>query len=284
MMGRAHATSGALAWLLGCAVVETLGHRVGLDVKVVGTALCAGWALAPDLDHPSSTLARSLGPVTWVAAKGLATFSDVVHDYTRTRWDRPAEKDNCHRTFSHTLIYALLWYVLGCAGGRLLGPWAVAITVFLGTSLGIYAVLPPSMRRFRVRYRVNVPVAPVFGAILAGWSYHLTAGAAWWLGLAIGGGCLVHCLGDMMTHWGCPILWPIPLGPKGRKRTWYQIGPPRWLRFRTGGTVERLVVTPGLFVLSVLTAFVLAYGPESLVGALLNWVASATSALLLYVT
>lgn len=72
------------------------------------------------------------------------------------------------------------------------------------------------------------------------------------LGLLVGAGlalgCAVHCLGDALTVRGCPLLWPIPI----LGETWYELRPPRVLRFRTGGPVEQLVVVPGLTVLAVL--------------------------------
>jgi membrane-bound metal-dependent hydrolase YbcI (DUF457 family) len=72
-------------------------------------------------------------------------------------------------------------------------------------------------------------------------------GAHW--GLILGGaialGCWTHCLGDSLTVSGCPWLWPLPIAG----RTWYDIGTPRWIRFHTGSSTEKvfafLVLYPG---------------------------------------
>nr|WP_318780744.1 metal-dependent hydrolase [Amycolatopsis roodepoortensis] len=55
MMGRTHAATGVLAGLL-------LGPAIGLQgLAEIGpfAATCAGYALLPDLDHPSSTITAS---------------------------------------------------------------------------------------------------------------------------------------------------------------------------------------------------------------------------------
>jgi membrane-bound metal-dependent hydrolase YbcI (DUF457 family) len=79
-------------------------------------------------------------------------------------------------------------------------------------------------------------------ALLAGERLGLLVGAA------MAAGCFAHCLGDALTLSGCPFLWPVPI----RGETWWEIRPPRFLRFRTGGVVERLVVFPACVVAIVL--------------------------------
>ncbi|TDB73790.1 hydrolase, partial [Micromonospora sp. KC721] len=72
VMGRSHALSGAVTWLGGCALAAGLGARPAVGTVVVGAAVTAGAALLPDLDHPGSVVARSLGPVTRLIARGTA--------------------------------------------------------------------------------------------------------------------------------------------------------------------------------------------------------------------
>ena len=67
-MGRSHALSGAAGWFAGCAGASALGFPPAVHVMVVGAAIAAGFALLPDIDHPDSTIAVSLGPVTQVVA------------------------------------------------------------------------------------------------------------------------------------------------------------------------------------------------------------------------
>jgi membrane-bound metal-dependent hydrolase YbcI (DUF457 family) len=82
-------------------------------------------------------------------------------------------------------------------------------------------------------------------------------GRFWWLGLAVGGGSAVHCLGDAMTRAGVPFLWPIPFGG----RCWWEIQLPSLLAFKAGGRFEYLALLPAL---TVLTLWLVVYTlPES---------------------
>lgn len=280
MMGRGHATMGASLWLAGCAVAAATGHRPDVAVLTVGTAVCAGWAIAPDVDHPNSTVACSVGPITRGIAKVVAEIGIVVHEHTRTRRDRP-DLDG-HRTITHTALWALLCGTAATAAGRWGGPWTAAVLVFLATHVGTQAALPPKHRwvrlstGFKARFgrgpfyrvlfgrvgqrfayncrKVPVPVPILVAGALAFVAYRLTPGSGWWLGLAVGCGSLIHCLGDALTNSACPILAPIPLGKAGLRRAWYPIGPPKALRFDTGGKVETEVVQPLLTLLGTAAA------------------------------
>ncbi|HET9254290.1 MAG TPA: metal-dependent hydrolase [Pseudonocardiaceae bacterium] len=68
------------------------------------------------------------------------------------------------------------------------------------------------------------------------------------IGVGIGLGCLTHDVGDTLTLRGCPILFPLPIAGE----YWYELRPPRPLRFRTGGWVEHLLVFPALYVTTAL--------------------------------
>jgi membrane-bound metal-dependent hydrolase YbcI (DUF457 family) len=69
------------------------------------------------------------------------------------------------------------------------------------------------------------------------------------LGLAVGVGCFVHLLGDIITHAGVPILWPIPTG----RRMWRMVGIPNVIAVEVGGAVEVFVLR-GLFAVVALLA------------------------------
>jgi membrane-bound metal-dependent hydrolase YbcI (DUF457 family) len=272
-MGPSHAISGGAVWLAGCAAATTtLGADLSWQAVVVGAVVCAGWALASDLDHPDSTVANYAGPVSRLAAHGIAWAGVRIHAATRTRWDRPDEDG--HRTFSHTAVYAVVMGVAAAAGGRYGGPWVAAVLVALAADLAGDAALPgrwwdiPIKTGFRIRFmrrpwakglfgrtgqrwarncrRVNIPTSTLLAAALGWAAYQLTPADAWWLGLAVGTGVLVHCAGDMLTDSACPVAWPLPLGPPGQRRRWYPLGPPRWMRFHTDGLVERWLVRPAL--------------------------------------
>jgi membrane-bound metal-dependent hydrolase YbcI (DUF457 family) len=253
-MGRGHATMGAAVWLAGCAAVQHAWADPDLAVYTVGTAVCAGWALASDLDHPSSTVSRSVGPVSHWFARALGWVGARVHDWTRSRWDR-RDLDG-HRTITHTVPWAVLCGGGAAAAGRWGGPWTAAVLVFFAASVGVQAGLPPRWRRVR---KLPVPVPTAVAAVLAYVAYGFAPGSGWWLGLAVGVGVLVHCVGDMLTDNACPVLWPIPIGPAGRRRRWYPVGPPKWLRFNAGGKVETLLVQPLLTLVLIGAVLVLAW-------------------------
>lgn len=68
------------------------------------------------------------------------------------------------------------------------------------------------------------------------------------IALAAGIGCFTHCLADSVTRAGCPWLFPLPIAGE----TWYEIRPPRFLRFRAGGPFEHAVMFPALVLASAL--------------------------------
>jgi hypothetical protein len=72
------------------------------------------------------------------------------------------------------------------------------------------------------------------------------------VGLLFGGaaalGCFVHDLGDALTLSGCPFLWPLPIAGE----LWYELRPPRALRFRTGGRIEQSLIFPALCLAVIL--------------------------------
>src|SRR4051794_2654775 len=67
MMGPAHSLSGAAAWLGVGAAAAASGHPMPWPVLLAGALICAGAALAPDLDHKAATISRAFGPLSrWV--------------------------------------------------------------------------------------------------------------------------------------------------------------------------------------------------------------------------
>lgn len=270
-MGRSHALSGAAVWLTGAAALHAAGAQLSASAVSIGAVVCAGWALAPDLDHPSSAIARCGGPITRGIARVTGWAGARVHAATKTRWDRP-DLDG-HRTLTHTAVWALLCGVVGEVAGWWYGRWAAAVLVGCAASLAFTTVLSRRLRRS------GLPLLAVAG--LAAAAYRAAPGSCWWLGVATGGGCLIHCLGDALTNSGCPILWPLPikvtmrsstLTPvasgewpqryqrQDRWRRWYLVGTPRAVRFDTGGPVEELVAR-GLAVVVVTAAGWLAWPP-----------------------
>ncbi|WP_342769736.1 metal-dependent hydrolase [Prauserella muralis] len=243
-MGRTHALTGALAGLL-------VGRLIGLDTQAAQqpgpswaalgpfAAVTAGYALLPDLDHPSSSGTRLLGPLTGWLSRGLRAASRWVYERTKGPADEPGGQ---HRHLTHTLVFAAALGGLCAATTTAWGPWAVAAWLTLGLLLAADRLGPAVLLAYGVGAGLSLPLTsrgqPDGQAVLA-----MLDASSGWLGLAVALGCLVHCLGDALTESGCPLLWPfLPI----RGETWYEIRPPRWLRFRTGQRFEQLVMFPAV--------------------------------------
>jgi membrane-bound metal-dependent hydrolase YbcI (DUF457 family) len=77
--------------------------------------------------------------------------------------------------------------------------------------------------------------------------------------VAVGVGCVVHLLGDIITSAGVPILWPVPTG----RRVWRMIGVPNALAVSVGGKVETILLR-GFFALVSIAAAAGLVGPTIL--------------------
>lgn len=239
MMGRTHALTGLCA---GLAVSPLL---VGtLAQALLFAAVTAGYALLPDLDHPGARASRLLGPVTGVLSRGVRAGSRWL--YARTKGPRDERHRGEHRHATHTVAFALLAGTTAALGTAWGGVWVPVGIVVLGILFAVDALGD-------------------WVLVAAG-----ICGAAWWgsvgddvlgtvtgtgplLGIAVALGCVTHCLGDAVTLSGCPFLWPLPIAGE----TWFEVRPPRALRFRTGGAVEKAAVFPAFVVIAVLLAFTL---------------------------
>jgi membrane-bound metal-dependent hydrolase YbcI (DUF457 family) len=241
MMGPSHALSGAAAWLTGSLIVERMdGYHQSPVMLAVGTAMCAGGALLPDMDlsgrvttgQGGATVAHTFGRVSLFFAEVLEKFSLGIYDLTKTKHD--ARRRNGHRTFTHTLPFNL-----GVGFGVFelclhYGKWAVLGTLFLTFAMALRGLFSKWSQRAGWIIVTAVALAGAFGA------YERLEGGRGYpvLGLALGVGGIVHLLGDMITVHGCPIFWPIPTGNK----MWRDIGVPDRLAVQVGGKVEVYVL------------------------------------------
>lgn len=251
MMGPAHSLSGAAAWLGAGALATATGYTMPWPVLVTGALICAGAALAPDLDHKSATISRAFGPVSRGLCEIIDRLSAAVYKATRGKGD--PRRNGGHRTLTHTLLWAVLIGAGASAAAVLGGRWAVLGLLFVHLVLAIEGLL---WQHARVSSDVLVWLLGAAGAwILAGVLDQPGNGAGWlftepgqeylWLGLPIILGALVHDIGDALTVSGCPVLWPIPIG----RRRWYPLGPPKVMRFKAGSWVEMKVLMPAFMVL-----------------------------------
>lgn len=172
MMGRSHALSGVTVWL---GVTPLLG--LGVREIVAGTVVTAGAAMLPDLDHPSSSIAHSWGPLTRALAHVVAWVSGG------------------HRHGTHGFLFIALSWFAGAACGRVGGWWAV-VPVFVAASLAIGVL-------WHDRGLRNEAVAGALAlAVYAG------EVQTEWLGYSLALGSAAHIAGDCLTPEGCPLAWP----------------------------------------------------------------------------
>ncbi|GAA3368503.1 metal-dependent hydrolase [Streptomyces sannanensis] len=252
MMGPAHSLSGAAAWLGVGAATAAAGHPMPWPVLLAGTLICAGAALAPDLDHKSATISRAFGPVSRALCEIIDKLSYAVYKATRSTAD--PRRSGGHRTLTHTWVWAVLIGAGASAVAVTGGRWGVLAILFVHLVLAVEGLLWRAARGSSSDVLVWL-LAATSAWILADVLDKPGNGSDWlftgegqdylWLGLPIVLGSLVHCIGDALTVSGCPILWPIPIA---RKR-WYPLGPPKGLRFRAGSWVELKVLMPAFMLL-----------------------------------
>ncbi|MFF5292160.1 metal-dependent hydrolase [Paractinoplanes globisporus] len=251
MMGPSHALSGAAAWLAGSWALDTFAdyHQSPLAVAV-GATVCAGGALLPDLDlsgkvtrnQGGATVARTFGVFSLFVAEVIEKFSLGI--YTATRLSRDPDRNNGHRTFTHTLPFAAL---IGWGTTALcthFGKWAVVGIIFLMAGLALRGLFDEWAERagWVIVTLCSAAIAVFTAARLPGdRGYPM-------LGFAVGVGCLVHLMGDIITSAGVPILWPLPTG----RRMWRMVGVPNGIAVKVGGKMETIVLRTAFTVVALL--------------------------------
>jgi membrane-bound metal-dependent hydrolase YbcI (DUF457 family) len=250
MMGRSHALSAAVGWLGGCAALTGGGVDVSLTAIGAGVIVSTGFALLPDLDHPGSTVSRTLGPLT----RGLSTLTSATSRTARAASCRHCgDRDSGHRGLTHTAVGAVTAGMLATVAGHHWGQTTAMALIGFAAWLASHAALSSTTRakigdwllpgRFRRRGKRSFRFAASVGALLVGVfaAVALTDPAVtswWWLGIPVAWGCLAHSLGDAQTFSAVPLWWPFEI----RGCRWAPVGTPRWMRFRTGSRTETFVV------------------------------------------
>lgn len=208
MMGKTHATTGAVAFL---ACLPLLPHTSAPEV-VVATVCAAGAGILPDLDHQSGTASRSFGPISHWMCKAVATISGGHRHAT-------------HSLFSIAAFTAIAWE----ASSNI---WALGVLLWI--CMG-FAVRSLHHRKHPKDHLIGI----VNAAACAGAAYLLALHVSTHhaertlVTLAVAIGVTAHLIGDCMTEQGVPWLYP--------HRVWYRIG-----TIDTGKWVERRVISPAL--------------------------------------
>jgi membrane-bound metal-dependent hydrolase YbcI (DUF457 family) len=251
MMGPSHALSGAAVWLAGSWVgSQFFDYPQSATTIAIGTAVCAGGALLPDLDMSGrvtankggSTVSRSFGVFSLFIAEVLEKISLGV--YTATKLSKDPVRNNGHRTLTHTLPFcALMGFGATWLTDRF-GRWAVIGILFFMFGLALRGLFD------KWAHRAGWVIVTITSAAAAffGYSYLPSSDRGFPLiGAAVGIGCVVHLMGDIITRAGVPILWPIPTG----KRMWRMIGLPDTISIEAGSVVETTVLRIAFTVVSV---------------------------------
>jgi len=259
-MGPSHALSGAAVWLAGSwALDQFAGYEQAPLTIAVGAAVCAGGALLPDLDmsgkvirnQGGATVAHTFGVFSLFVAEVIEKVSLAVYKLTCLRHD--PDRENGHRTLTHTLPFAFLvgWGTTALAAK--FGKWAVIPILFVMLGLALRGLFHRWAERAGWIIVTLVSGGAAYYTFLA-----LPPGRGYpMLGVAVGVGCVVHLLGDFVTSAGVPILWPIPT--RGR-RMWRMLGVPNGISVQVGGGFEVFFLRT-VFVAIALTAGIALVGP-----------------------
>lgn len=214
-MGRTHATSGAVAFLALVPPLRSAGVEVGGVGVAVGAIAAAGAAMLPDLDHPGASMSRALGPITGLLARLVGFLSGG------------------HRQGTHSILGVAVAVAVS-VGVILAGDVAVGLGLAFLASLALTALRVKFFKMTAV-HTILCLIVGVALTSLSIWDWV----PVWSLPWAVGIGVMAHIVGDCLTKEGCPLLWPLP-----------------WrlavLPLTTHGTIERLIIGPGLGVVAVI--------------------------------
>lgn len=176
MMGVSHAFSGAAGALLLAPTIAPNAHNGAL---LAAALVAAGAALLPDIDHPSSTISRSLGSITQFLSNLVALLAGG------------------HRGASHSLVGALV-ALAALTALQELQPRALLVLLGLLIILGIGAL------GLGARDQLLLGGAGAAALIV------LAGAASPLLPAAVAIGMVAHALGDMVTKEPVALLWPLP--------------------------------------------------------------------------
>jgi membrane-bound metal-dependent hydrolase YbcI (DUF457 family) len=187
-LGRTHvAMTGTLGLALAAPLsAHYLHHQMPVGTLFAFAGVTSGFGLLPDIDHPSSTLARTFGPATRLIAKTVGNVSGG------------------HRKFTHTLWFAALMVLLVSLLANRYGGTADLIIASAGFYLTFMVLrLAPK--------RTSGPAELMYAieAIAATVTYNHFVGDWWWLPWAVAFGVIGHIAGDILTTEGVPIIYPI---------------------------------------------------------------------------
>lgn len=249
MMAPSHAMTG-----ISAGVVMASAFHLSLLQTIVSMIVCAGAALLPDCDQPSSTFGHSFGIVTKYMSKLMYWTSSTIYIGTKTSED--TAKKSGHRKLTHTIVYnlilgSLLWLTFDIASVQYI---VIALLITLGIrgllaeGLNVYFPIDLNGRKKSKRIlKTEQGSAIIVGCVVSFllYSAHITF-VSWHLALIIFAGCIIHLVGDCCTPAGVPLLWPAPISGK----TWYNFSFP--VTFDAGKQIEKNVITPVIALITII--------------------------------
>lgn len=224
MMGHSHAVSGAMLYAGSAPFLPPLllhTHLKPADI-LLGTVLCAGAALLPDLDHHDGTIANFLGPISKLLCRFVAWISGG------------------HRHATHSVLFVALMGGGTWAGVTYLGRWFTLGMTFFLLALAVKALRIHVPGEGHTTWLSVLGLSVLGAAVMDRWM----PAAPGWLPYAVALGTLAHLLGDCLTKMGAPLLWP--------HKQRYEIV----LIKRSGNDVETKVLVP---IMAVATCALLVF-------------------------
>lgn len=265
VMGPTHAMSGAAAWLTAAAfgggALASIASG-GPAVITVGSIVCAGAALAPDIDSHSATVVRSFGAFGKLMHALVNAISVSVYTMTATKYDSP--KSNGHRTLFHTTLMAIIVGGLVSLGSSIPGTTVIMDKTFangqlfsLGVMaiflhLGLAGIFEKQVKAARKKYG---PYLLMLGSLIitAMIAYFLPENERYsWLGIAVAMGWFMHLLGDMITKMGVPLAFPIKI----RGKRWYDVSLPSFMRISADGIMNKVLLALCTLISAVMLVWI----------------------------
>lgn len=211
MNGRTHA-------IIGASLVPLSVITAGMEIHdaAVLTAVAAGFALGPDIDHPNATISRSSPRFAHEMFHGL---SEIVLRLVSTKSDRMhaanASKrgiDPAHRALTHTLLFSVTAAGIGylCAQTQV----GLALLAFLSV-MACRALLDRNRvesGRWGRSLMTGAACAVAAFAFFASIPPEHVGFVAWI-------GWMSHIIADSCTKAGVPFLWPLKIN--GRR--WWRL-------------------------------------------------------------
>jgi len=222
MLGRDHALSGALALTAAAPLLHVTGTRLA-----AAAVLAAGAGVLPDIDEPGSTIARTFGFLT-------GAFAWIVHKISG------GHRKGTHSLAGVALLSAGAWWAGRRQAGVPVAHGHPALSWHLVPAGLIMALLfSAAFRALRIggHHGDAAGIALAVVMLWTGWDVTpVTAGKVPVLAACVFLGMLAHLAGDMCTHDGCPLIYPLSRHDFGLL--------PAPVRITTSKAAEHWVVTP----------------------------------------